>query len=664
MATASLRRFQTILIDGKASILHSCIDDVWQVQDPKTGLISQIPTKSLHEAYVHEKLKFVVGQLTPAELSEQLTRSEPRGKPENVSSEIWALALAKLKLVKSVCNLGWQSAVQKDETQRLWSGLTNKLKEKPPSPDASTVFRWWKKLNDFGWDGRSLLPRNWKKGRHPREICEELQSLIEYGVEAEYLTQERHNKDDAYSAVCNLVIARNEALPRADNLRQPTWMEIERYIDGLEAFDVYAARYGHPAAIVKFRSVLGGAIATAPLQRVELDHTRLDVMVLDDTTLLPLGRPWLAIAIDAYTRCILGFSIGFEPPCASTVAQCLRSALTPKQTLLASIKNILNFWDCFGLMETLVLDQAMENHAEFIDQMALRLGIEILYCPRKTPWFKARIERFLGTFSHNVCHKLSGTTFSNVLERGDYDAVGKAIYTVSGLRTAAIMWIVDQYHVKWHRTLQMAPMGLWNSSIRPEDIPMATDLQALSVSMRAPIQKPLTHKGIDIHNMLYNSDDLTALRRRHGAELPVLVYPSPSDIGSIIVEYPPMSKRFDVPCLNQDYAAGLTLWQHKSIRKFAKQQHIGVASPEQLLLAKHQLEAFLYENMADCPLKQRVRAARMLQKGRDPDGDMSSGRTMSADTGDTSPQQSRIRSDATSSEIDDYEDACVGLEVR
>ena len=370
-----------------------------------------------------------------------------------------------------------------------------------------------------------------------------------------------------------------------------------------------AARYGHPAAMVKFRSVLGSALATAPLQRVELDHTRLDVIVLDDKTLLPLGRPWLALAIDAFSRCILGFSFGFEPPVAPQRLHSVCAALTPKTTLMASIEAALNGWDCFGLMETLVLDQAMENHAEFIDQMALRLGIEVLYCPRKTPWFKARIERVLGTLSHNLCHKLAGTTFANILERGDYDAAAKAVYTVSSLRTALVLWIVDQYHVRWHRSLQMAPRGSWNSNIKPEDIPMATDLQALTVSMRAPVTKPLTHKGIDIHNMLYNSDDLTALRRKHGAELSVLVYPSPSDLGSIVVEYPPTSTRYEVPCLSKDYAAGLTLWQHKAIRRFAREQHLGVVSQEQLLEAKRRLEAYLYENMADCPLKERVRAA-------------------------------------------------------
>jgi len=208
---------------------------------------------------------------------------------------------------------------------------------------------------------------------------------------------------------------------------------------------------GHQAAIRKFRSALGAAVATAPLQRVELDHTVLDVMVLDDETLMPLGRPTLAIAIDAFTRCILGICIGFEPPCTSTVSQCLKSVFSPKERLLALVSDIENAWDCFGKIETLVLDQALENHALFLDRLALTQSIEILYCPRKTPWFKARIERFIGTLNSSVCHKIPGTTFSNIQQKGDYNPVCQAVCTMAGLKAAIIKWIVDIYHVRRHR---------------------------------------------------------------------------------------------------------------------------------------------------------------------------------------------------------------------
>lgn len=614
MATACFRRYQPIVIDGKTQILHSRVENTWQLKDPQNGLFTHVAQSDLLKQYAEGKIKFIIAGKQPEDAARDLLRAEPRDMPEEITNDIWKLARAKMLLVKDVCNLGWQSSYQRQRIAELWPILTDKLRNKPKVPDASTVFRWWTKMQNYGWDGRALLPQHFKKGRRSSKLTGELLELVEEAVEDQYLTPERRPRVDAYEGACQLVLARNNT-NRLEPLPLPTRRQVDAYIDSLDAFDVWAARYGHQAAIRKFRSVLGAAVATAPLQRVELDHTVLDVMVLDDETLLPLGRPTLAVAIDAFSRCVLGFCLGFEPPCTSTVSQCLKSAFSPKDAVLALVPDIENVWDAFGKMETLVLDQALENHAHFLDRLALTQAIEILYCPRKSPWFKARIERFIGTLNSSVCHKIPGTTFSNIQEKGDYNPICKAVCTMAGLKAAIIKWIVDIYHVRRHRTLQTSPIGLWRNSISSDEIPLATDLTTLETSIRMPVTKPLTHTGVECNiGLRYNSPDLIALRRRYGAELKVLAYPSSSDLGSIIVEHEESNSRFEVPCTEPEYAKGMTLWQQKAVRKHARDSGIGVASFEQLLRAKHSLNAIIFESMADCPLKQRVTAARLLQR--------------------------------------------------
>lgn len=49
-------------------------------------------------------------------------------------------------------------------------------------------------------------------------------------------------------------------------------------------FDRYAARYGRTAATKRYRSVVGSHSTSAPLERAEIDHTLLDMMVIDDDT--------------------------------------------------------------------------------------------------------------------------------------------------------------------------------------------------------------------------------------------------------------------------------------------------------------------------------------------------------------------------------------------
>jgi len=70
----------------------------------------------------------------------------------------------------------------------------------------------------------------------------------------------------------------------------------------------------------------------------------------------------------------------------------------------------------------LVCDNGLEFHAEQLRRMCAELNIELQFCPRKQPHYKGAIERFLGTFNRQIAHKIEGTTFSNIEQRGDYDA--------------------------------------------------------------------------------------------------------------------------------------------------------------------------------------------------------------------------------------------------
>src|SRR5258708_3977252 len=165
----------------------------------------------------------------------------------------------------------------------------------------------------------------------------------------------------------------------------------------IHAFDIYAARFGRQAALTKFRSVKGHRITLAALERAEIDHTPLDLFVIDDYNLLPLGRPYITACIDDFTRCILGLYIGFVPPSYQSVALCLKHAFLPKISLKEDYPRIQNDWPFFGVMRELVVDQATEFHSEALEQACLQLGAEIHYAQRKTGWFKAKINSFLAT---------------------------------------------------------------------------------------------------------------------------------------------------------------------------------------------------------------------------------------------------------------------------
>jgi len=62
-----------------------------------------------------------------------------------------------------------------------------------------------------------------------------------------------------------------------------------------------------------------------------------------------------------------------------------------------------------------------------------KLGIILEPSPPYKPNAKANVERFFRTLNDDLIHKLSGTTFSNPEDRGDYDSQEMARLTLDDL---------------------------------------------------------------------------------------------------------------------------------------------------------------------------------------------------------------------------------------
>ena len=88
--------------------------------------------------------------------------------------------------------------------------------------------------------------------------------------------------------------------------------------------------------------------AAAPLAIVQIDHTLVDVHVVDDVHRKSVGRPWITLAIDVASRCVLGFHLSLEAPGTAAVAACIAHAGLPKERWLAA--NRINAqWPLWGL---------------------------------------------------------------------------------------------------------------------------------------------------------------------------------------------------------------------------------------------------------------------------------------------------------------------------
>jgi putative transposase len=187
-----------------------------------------------------------------------------------------------------------------------------------------------------------------------------------------------------------------------------------------------------------------------PLERVELDHTVLDLIVVDEEDRLPIGRPTVTLVLDVYSGLPAGVHVGFEAAGYGAVMRCLLHAILPKEDARARY-GTKNPWPVYGLPETLVVDRAPHLVGGDLADACGPLGIVLEPSPAGRPWFKGAIERQFRTHNTGLVHGLPGTTFSNVLARGEYDSAGMACISLTRFREILYVYLLDMYGQDWNR---------------------------------------------------------------------------------------------------------------------------------------------------------------------------------------------------------------------
>jgi transposase InsO family protein len=113
---------------------------------------------------------------------------------------------------------------------------------------------------------------------------------------------------------------------------------------------------------------------------VAIDHTELDIIVLDDSREHAVGRPWITLAIDIFSRMIVGYYIAFEKPGALAVGMCISRCILPKDSYLARL-NLQVEWPVQGIMKAIQTDNAKEFRSKSLGRALEFYGIEHNFRP-------------------------------------------------------------------------------------------------------------------------------------------------------------------------------------------------------------------------------------------------------------------------------------------
>ena len=151
----------------------------------------------------------------------------------------------------------------------------------------------------------------------------------------------------------------------------------------------------------KAQKAPGNFNSASVLDIVQIDHTQADAFVVDPWFRRSIGRPWLTLAIDIASRCVVGFYVGMERPNAGTVALLLSRVALPKGPWLAAL-GIDAEWPMQGIPRILHLDNAAEFKSRALRAGCAQYGIDLMYRPVGKPHFGGHIERLNRTLMQRL----------------------------------------------------------------------------------------------------------------------------------------------------------------------------------------------------------------------------------------------------------------------
>ncbi|WP_245602876.1 transposase family protein [Gloeothece verrucosa] len=291
-----------------------------------------------------------------------------------------------------------------------------------------TLQRWSKKFREatdkYGCGYVGLLPQRKKQGNRNAKTPPAARELLETFITTHFDTPRQAPAASVYRAykkACteqNLIaLSHSTFYQRLKKRRAPEQLS-KRY--GATIAYNQSSWYWELNASTPRHGDRPGAIC-------HLDHTQLDIELRSSTTGRLLGRPWMTLLTDAYSRRILSVYLTFDPPSYRSCMMALR----------IGVQRTGRF------PESLVVDGGKEFHSVYFDSLLARYYCTKKTRPTKKPRFGSVIERLFDTTNTQFVYNLLGNTQASKQPRtltSDINPKGQAVWTLGDLYTYLQQW--------------------------------------------------------------------------------------------------------------------------------------------------------------------------------------------------------------------------------
>jgi transposase InsO family protein len=197
---------------------------------------------------------------------------------------------------------------------------------------------------------------------------------------------------------------------------------------------------------------------TRPFDHAHIDHTELDLQFVDEETGVNMGKAWLTVMMDPYTREVLAWVLLFDPPsyrsCMLVIRRCVKRH--------------------GRLPSTIVVDHGSDFISVYFDRLLAFLGVNKRLRPKSHPRFGSVVERFFGLTNEQFVHNLLGNNKALQHPRRmspSHDPRELAIWNLRAFSAAFQGYLDTVYHAVEHPALGLSPLkarelGLLHSGAR------------------------------------------------------------------------------------------------------------------------------------------------------------------------------------------------------
>ncbi len=441
-------------------------------------------------------------------------------------------------------------------------------------PSPSTLRRWYVSWIDNEMEIYPVIKRAKKTraSRHSQATVE----LAESVMDRFYLISQGLNKRQTFFKYQQ----EHEELVKAGEIEGKSISESRFYelLNELNQLDVTYARYGKDEARKYAQCSAGNYVLDFPLQRVEIDAVHLKVGLLDDETEAFLGTAIVYLAIDTFTRCIVGYSVsmGKKPSeISDAVIELIKHCVIPK-TKSAFAKNN---WPLTGIPFAFVGDAGPAFKCRVVTNLMAQLKCTHITTETKSPWRKPFIESFNRTLRSQHSSNLPGYTRNNAEDKTDQPIEEIATLTLGEFISILEIYILDHYHQNPHKGLFLdTPANVCEEALKECSPKILANLKTLDMFAGAEYEGVIQGgQGIQRNTLYYSSRQLNDLRLEitsHGhkknPKVPFLY--DKNDVSKISVIDENTGVLFEVPCCDPRVEPGM------SLAEFNHQYRIGSAT--------------------------------------------------------------------------------------